>query len=390
MMHGLWSGRLVSARGITGPSSQSCDDPGVPGEKRVVVRVFELRSATFQRDVELSQSRHVRCSDRVGDRLAGGSVARQHELHRAHRRDQRHDSQFEEASGFLHLRSLDVQAVRFQRPEHLFDNPAHAIPGDDLARLRQRRDRVRCQQAPVQRLHAPGRVNLADIDDPKRDRARLIAGSGAHRALQFDRAEANRHRRLAGLLAALRRHLDRLTPLLRQGGAGLGQQATRCHGAWMRRAAQQMHIGRPAREQIVDIALAIAHHGDHRRLRETIARDLSAVQPSAGLFIIRCPLLVVSDLTAGAVQHDAVEQPDHTAIPSVHRQDRVQEHTGTRVVGVPAEAPLGGRGLGGGGGAKLGAAPSPCPPPARGGGGLFSASSAPSSAPSSSHSCGSR
>jgi hypothetical protein len=92
----------------------------------------------------------------------------------------------------------------------------------------------------------------------------LIAGSGALRAVQFDRAEANRHRRLAGLLAALRRHLDRLTPLFRQGSAVLGRQATRCHGAWMRRAAQQMHIGGAAREQIVDIALAIFGRRDCR------------------------------------------------------------------------------------------------------------------------------
>ena len=99
---------------------------------------------------------------------------------------------------------------------------------------------------------------------------------------------------------------------------------------------------RPPREQIVDVALAVAHHGDRRRRREAIPGDLGAVQPATRLLLVRRPRLVVADWALGAVQHHAVDQPDHTAIAGIDRQHRMQEQTGAGVVGVAAEAALAG------------------------------------------------
>jgi len=53
----------------------------------------------------------------------------------ADRRDQRHRHQFEQAARGGDLRGFDVHTVGFHRAEHLFDGPAHLVPGNDLLRL---------------------------------------------------------------------------------------------------------------------------------------------------------------------------------------------------------------------------------------------------------------
>jgi hypothetical protein len=65
----------------------------------------------------------------------GAPVPGHHKLHRSYGRDQTYDCEFGKAVGILDLRILDPQAVRFHRTKHLFDDPPHAIPGDDLAGL---------------------------------------------------------------------------------------------------------------------------------------------------------------------------------------------------------------------------------------------------------------
>jgi hypothetical protein len=89
------------------------NDPGVIGKLAVVVRVFELGGAALQAVVEFTQRRHVGRIDSIADRLPAGAVTGQDKLHRAHRRDQRYDGEFDEATGFRHLRIADAQIVRF-------------------------------------------------------------------------------------------------------------------------------------------------------------------------------------------------------------------------------------------------------------------------------------
>src|ERR1700712_4745859 len=93
-MHRLWPWGLVSARGIARPATQAGDDPGVPREQARIVWIFQFRGAPFQSGVKCAQWRHIRRGERVGDRLAGCAVTRQHQLHRPHRRDQRDRRQF--------------------------------------------------------------------------------------------------------------------------------------------------------------------------------------------------------------------------------------------------------------------------------------------------------
>ncbi len=89
---------------------------------------------------------------------------RHHELHRSYRLDQSGHGEFGEAGGCLHLRILDPRAVRVHRTEHLFDDPPHAVPGDNLAGLARRRGLMRRQQPPVDRLSPfGGSISLTSI-----------------------------------------------------------------------------------------------------------------------------------------------------------------------------------------------------------------------------------
>src|SRR3954464_11449155 len=109
-------------------------------------------------------------------------------------------------------------------------------------------------------------------------------------------------------MAAFRRALDRLASLLRQGGAVRRQQGAAARGASLAGAAQQVNVGWASREQVVDVAFTVADHGDRRRLIEAIAGDLGAMQPTAGLLLVRLPGLWVPHPPCRAVDYTTVHQ----------------------------------------------------------------------------------
>jgi hypothetical protein len=82
--------------------------------------------------------------------------------------------------------------------------------------------------------------------------------------------------------------------------------------------------------------------GMHRRVRQAIRRQLGAIQPAAGLFVVSATLLVVGDLTLGAVHHGTIQQADDTALVGVNRQNGMQEQAGMLAVAAIAEAVLAG------------------------------------------------
>ena len=88
-----------------------------------------------------------------------------HKLHRSYGSDQATMASLVKQLASSILQILDPQTVRFHRTEHLLDSPPHTIPGDNLAGLFQRRDRVRGQQPPVHAFHPLGRIDFLDIDD---------------------------------------------------------------------------------------------------------------------------------------------------------------------------------------------------------------------------------
>src|SRR5580658_7629543 len=76
--------------------------------------------------------------------------------------------------------AFEVEALRFERAEELFDDPAAAIELDDPRRLGERRRLMRGQQTPDDRLFGRRRVDLARLDEKERD-LRRIAPVGAAR-----------------------------------------------------------------------------------------------------------------------------------------------------------------------------------------------------------------
>ena len=112
-----------------------------------------------------------------------------------------------------------------------------------------------------------------------------------------------------------------------------------------------MHIGGPVREQMVDVALAIAHHGDHVSVRETVTGHLATLKPATGFLVVRGAFFVGFDLLFraglcltdppfGTVQHDAIHQADDTAVRGVDPENRMKEQTGMLAVAAQTEPPL--------------------------------------------------
>ena len=86
-------------------------------------------------------------------------------------------------------------------------------------------------------------------------------------------------------VVALCRDVDCLTSLFGQRGAVIWQQSARrrVRGCAERRADA---IGRPVREQMVDVALAIAHHGDHVSVCETVTGHLATLKPATQFLVV--------------------------------------------------------------------------------------------------------
>ena len=98
------------------------------------MRVLQLLRPPLQRRMDDLQRRHLdRVGNDVSQLLSRAAIAADHQLHHADRRDQRHRHQLEQTAGSGDLRCFDIHAVGFHRAEHLFDGPAHLVPGSPRA-----------------------------------------------------------------------------------------------------------------------------------------------------------------------------------------------------------------------------------------------------------------
>src|SRR5208283_443239 len=149
-------------------------------------------------------------------------------------------------------------------------------------------------------------------------------------------------------LAVLRRHPDRVACHRRPRGAPLEQLLLALECAVLRGTYQQVHIVRPAGELIIDVAVAVLYHREHRRVGQYRAGGLRPCQPSTGLFLIgRAPLEGLGlrgrrerALAFGAVDHLGTDQSNQPTLLGVHRDNRMHQHT--KVLAIPhgAEAAL--------------------------------------------------
>ncbi len=102
-----------------------------------------------------------------------------------------------------------------------------------------------------------------------------------------------------------------------------------------------MHVVRPTRELVIDVALAVLDHSDHRRLRQHLAGGLGGRQPAARLLLVGRACLMVRHRAVGAVDHRGTDQPDQPALLGIHRNHRVQQHADVGPVADRAKAALG-------------------------------------------------
>jgi hypothetical protein len=109
------------------------------------------------------------------------------ELHDACGGDERARRQALERLAVAQETVFEVQALRFERAEELFDDPAAAIELDDPRRLGERGRLMRGQQTPDDRLFGRRRVDLARLDEKERDLRRIApVGPVRSAAERFD------------------------------------------------------------------------------------------------------------------------------------------------------------------------------------------------------------
>ena len=97
----------------------------------------------------------------------------------------------------------------------------------------------------------------------------------------------------------------------------IGQRAV------LSRARQQMHTGRATGELLVDVALAIGHHGHARRLSQHVSCLFRRKQPAVGFLVLDRASLGGVDLFSGAVENLSAHQTDYPAMDGIDRDGRV-------------------------------------------------------------------
>src|SRR6202008_5007415 len=97
-----------------------------------------------------------------------GLAAALDELHDARGGDERGRRQAFERIAVAYEAVFEVEALRFQRAEELFDDPAATIEVDDPRRFGKRGCGMRGQKPPDDRFFARRRVDLTRLDEIER------------------------------------------------------------------------------------------------------------------------------------------------------------------------------------------------------------------------------
>jgi len=216
-----------------------------------------------------------------------------------------------------------------------------AIPGDDLTRLFRRRDGMRGQQPPLQRLDAWRRIDLGDIDHEQVNTRRQVLARRC-RTAQRHCAEPQRQAGRARLASGLFGHHDRLAMPLRPGSDGCEQPPGLGQAAVVGCTGQQLHTLRATGELLVDVALAIGDHGDACSSCQHLGGFVGGKQPAIGLLVLDPPLFEAVHLGVRAVENLRTDQADHAAMDGIHRDGWMQEQPEITVVAGSPKAGLAG------------------------------------------------
>src|SRR5690349_7410384 len=112
---------------VAGPSAEPCDDPGGKGERALGMRVLLPRGFAFEAGRDTLENRLVIGIESVFERTFGCTLALAHELQDGDGGDQAGSDQLLERAALGQPRGFNIEAVRLQGAEQLFDGPALAI-----------------------------------------------------------------------------------------------------------------------------------------------------------------------------------------------------------------------------------------------------------------------
>ena len=116
------------------------------------MRVLLLGRLSFETGLQGLEHRQLVRRNNVSGRAVDSAVTCEHELHDLGGCDHRDGGEIEQRFSSFDLTALEVETLALAGAEQLFDVPALAIPSDDLQGLRDRRNLMSSEQAPMDRL----------------------------------------------------------------------------------------------------------------------------------------------------------------------------------------------------------------------------------------------
>src|SRR5207342_74449 len=109
--------------------------------------------------------------------------------------------------------------------------------------------------------------------------------------------------------------------------------------AVLRDAQDQIEPGRPAREQRIDVALPISHHGHGRGLAKPLCGCRTAGEPARRLLLLKRTVSAWRALALAPGPDRRVDKPDHCFALDVHGDHRVNEEAGRPAVPCRSKTP---------------------------------------------------
>ncbi len=134
---------------VSSPSSQSGEHPCGEGKRTFWVGVSLPLGFAFERLRDLLEDRLVFRIERIVERALGDTVAFVDELKHSNGGDETGCDEPLQRAIFGLAQRLDVEALRLQSSEQLFDRPAQAIEANDAARVSRIVDLMSGQQPPM-------------------------------------------------------------------------------------------------------------------------------------------------------------------------------------------------------------------------------------------------
>src|SRR5215475_10482094 len=333
VLEGDWAGWLGGW--ITIPAAELCDDPGGPAKACFGVGIFLERGLAFESGIEAIEHGYFISCERDGGGLGGRCIAGLEQLQDDDGSLRRNGGELDQTIGILHLAVFKSQALLLQQSPELLDGPTHFVPVDDLPGGIGIGDLMRGEKPPMHRRSAAGRITFDHLNERQRYRLWEIAIGGVAGARQFDFAEPHAQD------GRTRRTLAFPFGQLNQAGCGESKALRRGIEAIAIGQAAVMHgtcdqVDVPFRHRCPgseNVALAVAHHGDHGGAGQYLLGPCRGRDPTMRLLVLRTTLLMRDPDPAAAGPDLPSDQTQTAAVGRVNRHHAVQQQAPPAALG---------------------------------------------------------